>query len=541
MTDTGPDRSAALVDVGLALASELSVEVVLRRIVEAAARVTGARYAALGVLGRDESISEFITFGITHEERLRLGHPPTGRGILGALISHPVPLRLPDLTADPRSVGFPPNHPPMRSFLGAPVISRGRVFGNIYLCDKQGAAEFSGQDEHDVLILAAQAGVAIENARLYEDTDRQKRLLEVIGDVTSAILEGGDPDRVLELIAEGAYVLTDADLASVAAPDPDDGSYLVVRAALGEAEAELRGARFAAADSISGSVIRTGKPAVVADASAERSSSQPVVQLGTIGPAAFVPLAAGGMVFGTLTIGRLRDRAPFRETDLELIESLASQAAVAIEYARARAEVERMILIEDRERIGKDLHDGAIQSLFAVGMTLQASADLLPAGRVKERIDRAVEEIDRVIGDLRSYIFGLRPGILAGRELREALRSLAEEFEARSGITTVCEVEPAAASEVTRHADDLVQISREALSNIERHAGAQTCRITLSKRDGSVLLEIDDDGRGLDLRTAMGAGQGLENIRQRASSMSGSLEVESDAASGTTVRLIIPG
>ena len=355
----------------MTLASELSLPDVLQRIAELAAEVTGARYAALGVIGPDGRILEFITVGVTTEQRAHIGNLPVGEGILGLLITEARSVRIPDISKDPASVGFPPNHPPMHSFLGAPVKAGGRVFGNIYLTEKQGAPEFTEEDERAVEVLAAQTGVAIENAT-------------------------------------------------------------------------------------------------------------------------------------------------------------------------ARRELERLALMEDRERIAKELHDGVIQSLFAVGMGLQATATLSNDEAVEFRIEEAVGEVDHVIRDLRNYIFGLRPGILADRELDQALRHLVAEFHEKTGVVAVSEVDPQVAAEIGSRAADILQLTREALSNVGRHAGAQTCRVSLSRRDGNAVLEIDDDGSGFDPTTVGRSGQGLGNLRERAESLGGGIDLQSAAGNGTTVRLTIP-
>jgi signal transduction histidine kinase len=372
------ERDRALIEAGLILSAELSLDAVLQRIVELAVEITGARYGALGVLGEDGRISEFITEGVTPEQRALIGDPPTGHGILGVLITERRPLRLPDIGGDPRSYGFPPNHPPMHSFLGAPVSARGVVFGNIYLTEKRGGPEFTEDDEAALVVLATQAGVAVENARLVEETRRQHR------------------------------------------------------------------------------------------------------------------------------------------------------------------ELQRLSVLEDRERIAKELHDGVIQSLFAVGMSLQGTAALARDEELGRRIDEAVTEIDRSIRDLRNYIFGLRPGILADRQLDQALRELGAGFEARAGVVTVVELDAGLASELASRAGDLVQLTREALSNVGRHAHATTCRVSL-RRDaaGGAVLEIDDDGSGFDLEAAP-AGMGLANLRDRAAALGGELTIRSVRGEGTVVRLTLP-
>ncbi|MGZ6545523.1 MAG: GAF domain-containing protein [Actinomycetota bacterium] len=371
------DRAELLIEAGLALASERSLGSVLQRMVELAVGITAARYGAISVLAPDGRIEEFITEGITDEERAEIGDPPTGHGILGLLISQARPLRLAEIATHPLSVGFPPHHPAMRSLLGAPVLARGKVFGNIYVTEKQGDDEFSVDDERALQVLATQAGVAVENARLYED------------------------------------------------------------------------------------------------------------------------------------------------------------------MIHAQDEVRRLEVLDERERIAKELHDGVIQSLFAVGMSLQGAAALAQDAGITMRIEGAVEDIDGAIRDLRNYIFGLRPGILADRQLDQALRELGAEFEQRSGVVTVVDIDAGIAAELASIASDVVQVTREALSNVGRHAEATTCRVSLRRgREGAILV-IDDDGRGFESATA-GQGLGIGNLRDRVASLGGSLDIVSTAGEGTTVRAVLP-
>jgi signal transduction histidine kinase len=535
MPSLGSDRNAKLLEAGLALSSELSLSAVLQRIIELAAEVTAARYGALGVLGADERISEFVTTGITEEQRRAIGDLPVGHGILGVLIGDAKPLRLRSISDHPRSVGFPPNHPPMRSFLGAPVKARGRVFGNIYLTEKQGAPEFSPEDEDALVILAAQAGVAVENAHLYEEARQRERRLEAVREIVTRILEGAESEEILELVALRARELVGADLATLAVP-ADQSESLRIQVADGIHADELRGMVFPVERSVSGEIIHTGKPVIVRDASGDERTDQPMVGLGEIGPAMFLPLAARGSAFGTLAVANRRGSKTFSSEDLALVETFAGQASVAIEYGRAQIELKRLTLMDERERIAKELHDGVIQSLFAVGMRLQATATLSRDHDLERRLSEAVSEIDRSIRDLRNYIFGLRPGILADRQLDQAIRQLVEEFQRRTGITTAVEIDARVAAELSGRAGDVIQLVREALSNIGRHSHATTCRVTLIRAGDEAVLEIDDDGEGFEPAGARGKGHGLQNLAERARSLGGQLQIESAASEGTTIR-----
>ncbi len=532
------DRRERLIQAGLALSSELSLEAVLQRIIEIARDITGARYGALGVIGPDGRLLEFHTTGITPEERAAIGDPPVGHGLLGLLIKEARALRVSPISDHPQSVGFPPNHPKMTSLLGAPVVARGTVFGDIYLTDKDGGDPFTEEDQADVEILAAQAGVAIENARLYEASIQREHLLDAFRQIATAILSGAEPDEALQLVARSARDLAGADLSTIALPHLGEDRVLI-KVAEGASAEQLRGATFPAEGSITGEVIRTGKAIVVANAAADERAFQPVVQLGHIGPALYVPLAQAGQVMGTLSVANLTGGRLFSDLDRRLLETFADQAAVALEYARAQDEIHRLAVLEDRERIAKELHDGVIQALFAVGMGLQGTALISADPEQAQRIESAVNEIDRVIRDLRNYIFGLRPGILADRQLDQALRSVAEEFQQRSGVLTVVEVDESVAAELASMAGDILQVTREALSNVGRHAQASTCRVSLHREGDLAVLEIDDDGRGFDPERVR-RGDGLANLEKRAEALGGSAVVASSPAQGTTLQMRIP-
>ena len=524
----------------MALAAELDLDAVLQRIIELAVELTGATYGALGVLDPDDTIREFITTGVTADQRAAIGHPPTGRGVLGLLVREGHPMRLPRISDHPASVGFPPNHPPMTSFLGAPISARGRAFGNIYLTDKRGAPgldeEFDQRDEEALVVLAAQAGTAIENARLYEEATTRQRWLEAVREIGETILARGHTDDALQMIAGRARSLVGADVAVVAVPEGID--HLRVAYAEGPKSDAMMGTIFPIDGSISGEVVRSGKVHTT-DASTDHRDVGPIASAGGFGPTAVVPLTARGRAFGTLSVANRLGRPTFAGQEIELIQTFADQAAVALEYARAQLEIERLVVLEDRERIAKELHDGVIQALFAVGMGLEATGMMTGERELTGRIEGAVNEIDRVIRDLRNYIFGLRPGILADRELDKALRTLVDEFQAQSGVVTIIELDEDVAAGLASVAGDVVQLTREALSNIGRHAHATTCRVTLRHEDHTAVLEVDDDGAGFDPATVK-RGDGLTNLEHRAESLGGTASIGSIPHQGTTVRIELP-
>lgn len=532
-------RQEVLVKAALALASELSLPAVLQKISDLACEITEARYGALGVIGPGGRILEFVTHGVTEEQRRQIGRLPEGHGILGALIADARPLRLKRIQDDPRSIGFPANHPPMTTFLGVPVAIRGRVFGNLYLTEKRDGAQFTQEDQDSVAQLAAHAAVAVENARLYHEAQMGQRLLTSVNLVARAILEGSEVDEVLRLIAKHALELVNARVATVAGPSGEEN--LIVRVAAGEDAEALEGSIFSSIGSVSGDVIRSGSPVMLDDAEEDERVDQPLVRLGNIRAAIFVPLAVRGRTFGTLSVGNHEMDPTFSTADVEIVTAFAAQAAVALEHARITDELQRLALVEDRERIAKELHDDVIQSLFAEGMALQASLGRLNDPAAMElRITQAVENIDRVIRDLRNYIFALRPGATADRQLDRSLRDLAASFEGAKGVSIEVITDPEPVSRLAGRSADIVQAAREAISNAVRHSGGDLVQVRLASTDGGVALEIEDNGHGFEQVETTGRGHGLGNLRERAEALGGVLSIDSQGGKGTLVRITIP-
>jgi signal transduction histidine kinase len=535
----GPgDRKDVLLEAGLTLASELSLPVVLQRIVDLAAQLTDARYGAMGVIGEDGSLVEFVTTGISARERRQIGAPPLGQGILGLLIEDPRPVRIPDIGSHEKSVGFPANHPAMRSFLGAPVQAMGRVYGNIYLAEKRGAGEFSEEDQESLVILATQAGVAIANASMYQEIRSRERWLDALRAITNNVLSGADRSALLQQIAEHALELASADVATITTVTATPGE-LVVAASIGVRSAELLGQTMPAERSISGEVIRAGRTLVLADLSADARAFQPIVRLGRHGPALFVPLRVRGGTAGTLMVANLKGGRPFDPGTRRTVESFTDQASVALEFDKSQADLRRLGLMDERERIAKELHDGIIQSLFAVGMNLQGTALMAGSPATAARIESSVEELDKVIRDLRNYIFGLRPGILADRQLDQALRVLGQDLESRSSVKVQVEIDAAVAAALSPRSTDIVQLTREALSNVSRYAQASRVRVSLGRRGSTAVLAIEDDGVGFDTRRKT-VGNGLRNMKERVAAFGATLDVSSGDGKGTRLRVQIP-
>jgi signal transduction histidine kinase len=425
----------------------------------------------------------------------------------------------------------------MGSFLGAPVQAMGKVFGNIYLTEKRSAPEFTKEDEASLVILATQAGAAIANATLYAQTHQRERRLDALRQITSDILAGSDADSLLASIAEHARDLAGADSAMILTTTSSPAQ-LEVTAAVGAHAAEVRGQSVPATKSMSGEVMESGKPLHTDDASTHSRAYQPIIRLGHVGPAIFVPLRVRGRATGTLLVANLKGGRLFDQETIRLVETFADQASVAIEYVGAQADLRRLELMDERERIAKELHDGIIQSLFAVGMNLQSTALMSSSTETASRVDGAVDELDRVIRDLRNYIFGLRPGILADRHLDQALRELGTDFQKGSPTQVEVEVDPEVAATVSSHSHDIVQLTREALSNIARHAQATHALVRLARRGKSAVLVIEDDGVGFDV-SGDSAGNGLSNMRERAAAIGATLQVTSKTGKGTQLRLTL--
>ena len=441
------DRMRGLLEAVVAIGSGLDLESTLRRIVQTAVGLVDATYGALGVIGDDQRLAEFIPVGLSQDEIERIHHWPEGHGLLGLLIDDPRPLRLADIAAHPQSSGFPDGHPPMRSFLGVPVRLRDEVFGNLYLTGKRGGGDFTEDDEAVLVALGAAAGVAVENARLYDAARRQQRWIQASAEVTTRLLSGSEPREVLADLTRRTRELSGADLAVLALPD-DEGRRLTIAYADGDGAEATRGLVLPAGESLSGQVLTTGEPMTSADfATDERASKAARGAMSQIGPAELFPLGVPGNVRGVLTVGRRHGAAPFRPALTDVVASFAAQAGVALELAASRAEAERLSLYEDRDRIARDLHDLVIQRLYATGMSLEGTMPMITRPEVASRITNAVDAMDETIKDIRATIFALQARDSAsGPDLRGDIVALVEEMTGMLGFAAV-----AAAGRRPRH------------------------------------------------------------------------------------------
>jgi two-component system, NarL family, sensor histidine kinase DevS len=528
------DRMRGLLEAVVAIGSGLDLQSTLRRIVEAAVGLVDATYGALGVIGDDDGgklrLTEFIPAGLSHDEIARIHHWPEGRGLLGLLIDDPRPLRLADISAHPASSGFPAGHPPMRSFLGVPVRLRDEVFGNLYLTDKRGGGEFTEDDEAVLVALGAAAGVAVENARLYEAARRQQRWIQASAEVTTRLLSGAEPGEVLAGIARQAGELSGADLAVLALPD-EEGRGLTITYADGDGADAVRGLVLPAGQSLSGQVLDTGEPVTSEDFAAdERASRAARDAMSQIGPAVVFPLGAPGNVRGVLTVGRRHGAPPFPQTQADVVASFAAQAGVALELASTRAEAERLLVYEDRERIAQDLHDLVIQRLYATGMSLQSTMPMITRPEVAGRITNAVDAMDETIKEIRSTIFQLQsPEATAGPDLRGEILVLAEEMTDMLGFAPSLRLGAGLGAgpggDISPEvAEQALAALREALSNAARHANASQVDVTVdTDSDGMLTVQVTDDGTGIG---DGGRRSGLRNLAARAEKLGGELRLE---------------
>ncbi|MFJ9775785.1 GAF domain-containing protein [Kitasatospora sp. NPDC101157] len=527
------DRVHSLLEAVLSVGRELDLTQVLRRIVEAAALLVDARYAALGVIGPDgQSLSQFLTVGLSEEEIAAIGPYPTGKGILGELIRHPEPLRLAELSAHSSSYGFPANHPPMRSFVGVPLRVREQVFGNLYLTDKRGGAQFDTDDETVLATLAVAAGVAIDNARLYEESRRQQRWLHASAEITRSLLSGSPRGEVLELIAERAREITGAELADVSVPLPGTDR-LTVELAVGGDTCVRRGLTVPAEGTLSGAAYSTATPATSADLDADPRFTAGPRRFAGLGPAVAVPLGvASGEVQGVLLLARPTGDPTFTAEEIGPLLGFADQAALALELAARRSDAEQLALLEDRDRIARDLHDLAIQRLFATGMTLQSAARFIDHPGAADRVVRAVGDLDETIKIIRSTIFGLRAREQdAAHSLRAQVALAVGEAQEALGFAPQLSMEGLLDTDVPAElAEQVMAVLRESLSNAARHARADRVEIVLRATGTDVVLTVTDNGVGLP---PDGRRSGLRNLAERAEKMGGTFEALSPDGHGT--------
>lgn len=526
------------------ITGDLALPVVLRRIADAARELVGARYAALGVVGPDGDLVEFVHVGMPAGMVAEIGPLPQGKGLLGVLIEDPRPIRLHRIDDDPRSSGFPPGHPPMASFLGVPIRIRDEVFGNLYLTDST-RGQFSAEDTELATALAATAAAAIENARLYQAARSRGEWLQATASIIRQLLspDPADPtDRVdagdpLYLVAARSREIADADLVTLVRP-AESGSDLRVEVAIGTGAEDLPGVQVPRHGSLAGRVLATGQPLRLAHPRDEAGLASVASGAMDIGPVLVVPLCGSTRVHGVLSLARTRGRTAFGPDDLGLAAGFANQAAVAIELAEARVEQHRATMLGERERIAADLHDHVIQRLFATGLSLQVLAGTLGPGRAQQRIQATIADLDATIAQIRTSIFALQQNPQSSaRCLRARLLDVVTEVTPALGFAPAVRFSGLLDGLPDQSAEDLLAVLREALTNIARHAHAQTADVDLTRDPQWLTLDIRDDGIGLGDTTRR---SGLANLRHRAEHRGGTFTLAPRDPRGTRLSWSIP-
>ncbi|MDR7311289.1 signal transduction histidine kinase [Nocardioides luteus] len=537
-------RWRLLLDAIITMGAGLSIDDLLERIVEVAKALAGARYAALGVLASagERRLRLFITQGLSKDEQILIGDLPSGHGVLGLLIDHPEPVRMPDIGAHPSSYGFPENHPPMRSFLGVPVRIGEKVFGNLYLTEKIDGVEFTDQDENIVVALAAAAGVAIENALLAEEAERRGRWLDARAEITSALMGDIDRSAALQLVADRAREISGADVAwIVTGPTAERLRVEVISGADVDLEvlkqAPLR-------RSVATQAISDGVPMVVEDiaTAAGGGSAAAVIDLSDIGPGVLVPLGRTDPsdemnAVGVLALAWFRDNAERAQyVDLAVATAFAEQVALAIRLAQNREERQRLAVYDDRDRIGRDLHDIVIQRLFVVGLRLQGGLNLAENPKLRARLNQAVDDIDDTIRDLRRAVFELGTPKDSGdvqTQVTELVDRAAASLKFRPTLVFDGPIRLRTSPELTK---EVVAVLGEALSNTARHAYASEVEVSLSA-GSDLVLRVRDDGRGVPTDAVE---SGLANMRHRAEAHGGRCTVRPAEPKGTVVEWSVP-
>ncbi|HET6551605.1 MAG TPA: GAF domain-containing sensor histidine kinase [Solirubrobacter sp.] len=535
-------RLRRLVEVGRSLVTVLDPEVVLERLLEVARELTGARYAAIGVLDEQrERLERFLTAGVDEETHRAIGDLPRGRGVLGILITDPRPLRLPDVGAHPQSYGFPLAHPPMTTFLGVPIIIDGQAWGNLYLCEKDGG-EFTADDEEATVVLADWAAIAIGNARLYrtvrerrDELERTIRVLETTTEVSRALGGVTDIERVLELVAKRSRALIDARAAEIALVDGDD---FVLAAVAGEQVEGYKGTRLPIADSLAERAYRTGRLQRFEQIPPDTFAARELRMTSAI----VTPMRFRNRTVGFLIVF---DRGPFSDEDELLLQAFAASAGTAVATAQTAAEEALRRSIEaseaERTRWARELHDETLQQLAGLRVLLAGARRSRDAERMTGAIESALEQITTAIGDLRSLITELRPAALDELGTKPALESLAARVNRQTDVEIDLYVElgDREARLVPEIESTIYRLVQEALTNVAKHAGATRVQVRVCERDHAIALTVRDDGGGFDPLQGT-SGFGLLGMRERLALVGGTLQVESAPGEGTLLRAHIP-
>lgn len=542
MISATQERIRTLLESVVSIGEGLELDPLLVRIAETATSLVNARYGALGVIGPDGEMSRFIPVGLTEDEISCIDHWPRGEGILGLLIKEPEPLRLKEVSDHPESRGFPEGHPPMHTFLGVPIRIRDQVFGNLYMTDKQDGSEFTGDDELLLRALATAAGTAIENAQLFSESRSRETWLNASGRITTTLLSGAPPEEVLRLVAQRAQSMAQADLAVIAMPG-EEAETLTVRVWEGpDHRGPATRARDAtlscAAETLLGRVYLGGRPLQTDVSEAPDGGAEFLTRLG-MGPALVLPFGPPDGARGVLVLAREGSRPDFRNSWPSMLSSFADQAAVALELAEARLDSERLSVLEDRDRIARDLHDTVIQRLYATAITLMGTVRRIEDSTSATRVRNAVDDMDDTIRQIRSTIFALQSSAEEGQswlraQILDLVNSASETLGFSPRLLTQGAIDNAVDEQTGEH---LLAVLRELLSNVSRHACATSVDVEVAVSEGSVALRVRDNGRGIP---EGGARSGLRNAAVRAEELTGSLSVVSEPGRGALVEWSVP-
>jgi signal transduction histidine kinase len=522
------DRVHSLLQAVVAIGGELELDQALHRIVTAAVELVDARYGALGVVGESGRLIGFVPVGFDDDQIAKIHHWPEGRGLLGELIRNPRPLRITDIAGDQRSSGFPEGHPPMRSFLGAPIRVRAEVFGNLYLTEKRTGAPFDEDDEALVVALAAAAGVAIDNARLYAEARRQQQWLTASAEVIQMLMSEAEPGAVLEIITRKALEIAGADLVVLALPA--GAEQLIIEHAAGAGADGATGLILRTAGSASGIVMASGTPLAIDDFSHDDRVAPVTRERLHLGPAVVFPLGPPGDVRGVLTAGRLSGSMPLSPRAIEMVTTFAAQAGIGLELAEHRQDAQRLALFADRDRIARDLHDQVIQRLFATGMSLQGAVAQIPDGNAARRVNSSIDALDETIRDIRSVIFELQAhDHRESPSVRARIVEIVEESTDSLGFAPALRLAGPVDTLPGEVAENLMHALREALSNAARHAVATAVDVSVGVGTDVVLI-VRDNGSGMKPTSRR---SGLANLAERAAKFGGHMRTRDAPGGGT--------
>ncbi len=531
------DRTDGLVEAMLVVTSGLELDHTLRTIVHTAIELVDARYGALGVRGPDHQLSEFIYEGIDEETRHKIGPLPEGRGVLGLLIDQPKPIRMDTLANHPTSVGFPANHPPMKTFLGVPIRIRDEVFGNLYLTEKSNGQPFTADDEVLAQALAAAAGIAIANARLFEQSQTRQAWIEATRDIGTALLSGTDPATAFRLIADKAMSLTATGHSLLAIPADSEiptreVTELVVIDSIGSRRDNLVGKVLALAAGPVGQAFAGRVPLRFDAIDPESAGGLPT----PTGPVLLLPLRTPDSVIGILVKIRPAGAPPFSDEQLEMMTAFADQAAVGLQLATAQQRMRELDVLTDRDRIARDLHDHVIQRLFAVGMALQGTVPRVRSTEVQRRLTDAIDDLQSVVQDIRTAIFDLHPSAAGNTRLRQRIDEVTAQQTGSSGIRTSVRMSGPLSVVEPDLADHAEAVIREGLSNAVRHAQATNVSLIVTV-DDNLTIEVIDDGVGIPENITP---SGLSNLESRAKEACGELLLHNAAGGGTRMVWCVP-